>query len=211
MFFEVLVEGGADVVTVKWFLENRFALLDGVDFRIHPHRGKGSLPNNPLAIPDPRHRGLLDQLPAKLRGYGRSLGPGTCVVVLVDADSENCRDLKQRLVELYNELPSRPECVLFRIAVEETESWFIAEPEAVRRAYPTARVQKLVGLDPDAVVGAWEKLAECLGKKPDECDGSDKHEWGARITPHLSLDPPLSPSLRAFIDGIQTQLALTPS
>jgi hypothetical protein len=208
MFLEVLVEGGADVPTIKWILENRFALLDGIDFRIHPHRGKGSLPTNPLAVPELRHRGLLDQLPAKLRGYGKSLGADCCVVVVVDSDEEDCKKLKQRLLAMYEALPSRPECVLFRIAVEETESWFIADPQAVRAAYPTARIAKIANIPADSVVGAWEKLAECVGKKPDECDGSDKHEWGERITPHLDLVEPGSPSLKAIITGIERILGI---
>ena len=84
--------------------------------------------DNSLSRPGPRHQGLLDQLPAKLRGYGKSLAGMDClVVVLIDADDEDCKDLKTRLLRLYDELESKPPSVLFRIAVEETESWFLAD------------------------------------------------------------------------------------
>jgi hypothetical protein len=202
MFFEILLEGGADVPTIRNILENRFALIEGEDFRIHPHRGKGSLPENPLQRPEINHRGLLDQLPAKLRGYGRSLDRNYCVVVIVDADDDDCKELKQKLVALYDSLPTKPPVVLFRIAVEETESWFLADPEAIRHAFPSAKIYKIQGIEPDQVVGAWERLAECLGKRPEDCDGRDKLEWGIKISPHLLLQPPASPSLAALLNGI---------
>lgn len=200
IFLEVLLEGESDVPAVRNILERRFNLTENEHFRIHPHRGKGSLPTNPLAQPDPVRRGLLDQLPAKLRGY-HYLPEGYCVVVLVDADRDDCHELKESLVNVYHALPRRPQCVLFRIAVEETESWFLADADAIRSAYQHARVNRLPN-QPDAVVGAWEKLADVLNKRPDDCDGSDKFEWATQITPHLNLIDPLSPSLRAFVSGI---------
>lgn len=93
--------------------------------------------------------------------------------------------------------------LLLRIAVEETESWLIAEPEAVRRAYPDARLGKLRKLKADAVCGAWERLAEALGLRPADCNGQDKYAWAEAILPKLDLDTPRSPSLQAFITGIE--------
>lgn len=200
IFLEVLLEGQADVPAIRDILTRRFRLAEDQQFRIHPHRGKGQLPANPLSRPDPFRRGLLDQLAAKLQGY-HYLPRGYCVVVLIDADRDDCRDLKRALVKLYTSLPKRPQCVLFRIAVEETESWFLADANAIRVAYPRARLARLP--EPDEVVGAWERLAEVLGKRPDDCDGSDKREWAEQIAPLLDLQNPRSPSLQAFIEGIE--------
>lgn len=75
MFLEILLEGASDVPTVKEILTRRFNLAEGEHFRIHPHKGKGKLPLNSLARPDVKHRGLLDQLPAKLRGYPIARNP----------------------------------------------------------------------------------------------------------------------------------------
>ena len=202
IFFEILLEGTSDVPVVKEILTRRFLLKDGIHFRIHPHRGKGTLPRNPLARPDPKCRGLLDQLPAKLRGYSY-LPDGYCVIVLVDADSTDCKELKKSLVDLYGKLDKRPGCVLFRIAVEEIESWFLADSNAVRSAYPRAGINKLSKISPDSIIGAWERLAEVLGFNPQNCGGGDKREWSAKMSPHLNLDQPKSPSMNAFINGVK--------
>lgn len=197
-FFEILLEGSSDVPAVRGILERRFGWREDEHFRLHPHRGKGRLPANPLARPGLNNRGLLDQLPAKLRGYGH-FGEEYCVVVLVDADREDCRDLKKQLVDLYEKLPSKPSRVLFRIAVEETESWFLADQQAIRAAYPKCRLSGIRDLDPDQVCGAWEHLAAALGHG---ASGSRKNEWARKITPHLDIENPKSPSLRAFLDGV---------
>lgn len=197
MFLEVLLEGDADAPVVREIFQRKFNLLENDHFRLHPHRGKGKLPGNPQRPPDPKHQGLLDQLPAKLRGYAH-VPNEFCVIVLVDADNDDCVDLKNRMLALQ----PRPNCTLFRIAVEETESWFIADPDAIKKAYPKAKTHKLSTHNPDSICGAWEKLAETIGRKPKDCGGEDKYEWATNISPHLDLERPKSPSLSAFIDGL---------
>jgi len=206
MFMEVLVEGSADVPAVREILERRFNLMKDINFRIHPHRGKGKLPENILSKPNPKNRGLLDQLPAKLRGFGKLPSP-CCVVVLVDADDDNCIGLKSDLIDVYRKIDPKPSCVLFRIAVEETESWFIADAIAVKKAYPKADLNKIPKSPPDSIIGAWENLAKALGRKPEDCIGADKIEWATRISPYLDLNDPKSPSLNAFLLGINRILS----
>ncbi len=201
MNFEVLTEGESDVPVVREVLSRRFGLLEGHDFRIHSHRGKGRLPENLMARPDPANRTLLHQLPAKLRGYAH-LDKTYCVLVLVDADNDDCRELKRSLVAAYRQLDRKPPLVLFRIAVEETESWLIADLAAVKAAYPKADLRKLERIAPDEVIGAWEKLAEALGGRRRQHSGADKVEWARQIGPHLNLVQPYSPSLAALLSGV---------
>lgn len=52
MFIEVLTEGASDVPVVREVLVRQFGLNEHVDFRIHPHCGRGNMPTNPLAQPD---------------------------------------------------------------------------------------------------------------------------------------------------------------
>ena len=209
-YFEVLVEGYSDVPTIREILTRRFKLEDKVDFRIHPHKGRGRLPQDLLAQPDPRQQTLLHQLPAKLKGFSY-LGENACVVVLVDLDNDDPVALMNELDSLSSKLPQFPKRVLFRLAIEETESWFIADTQAVQTAYPRAKIQKLKGIEPDAVVGAWEKLADALKLNVNSVSGTDKVEWANAIAPHMDLFQAKSPSLQAVIDGIHNELLLPES
>lgn len=204
-WLEVLVEGTSDVPAVKEVLTRRFGLVEDEHFRIHSHQGKGKLPENPLSRPDPNHRQLLHQLPAKLRAYAKSLSAEAVVMVVVDADDTPCSELLADLNGMLAKLPARPARVLFRLAIEETESWFIADPSAVKRAFPRANVAALKKLQPDAIVGAWERLAEVIGVSA-KSSGTDKLRWATQICPHLDLDQPVSPSLGKLISGVAREL-----
>ena len=206
IWIEVLVEGASDLPTVKEVLVRKFNLTEGEHFRIHPHKGKGRLPVNPLSRPDLKHQGLLDQLPAKLRGWGKSLEPHSVVLVVLDADDQDCRELLAQLNAMLVALPEKPK-VLFRLAIEETESWFIADTEALRKAYPgEIEMRVLKSLPADAIVGASEKLAEALGFSRKTVAGPTKFQWAQRISPHLDMDNPKSPSFKKLIDGIDRLL-----
>lgn len=204
-FVEALVEGESDVPTVREILTRRFGLMENERFRIHPHQGKGRLPQNPAGKPEPNRRGLLDQLPAKLRAYS-SLTADFLVLVLVDADRQKCEELKKDLLAMYRSLKKRPPNVLFRIAVEETESWFLADADAIRKAYPRARMTELPKGPPDAVIGAWERLAKVLRKSTKDGSPVEKRRWAEAISRHLDLWNPRSPSLRALVQGLARYL-----
>jgi hypothetical protein len=191
-------------------LTRHFGLNEHVDFRIHAHRGRGKLPANPLAQPDPKHRGLFDQLPAKLRGFGKYMDDEFLVLVLADVDNDDCVQLLADLSKMLAQLPSKPPHVLFRLAIEETESWFLADTTAIQRAFPKAKLASIQNLPPDARVGAWEKLAACLSQKPDTVTGSDKYKWAKEIAPHLNLLAPFSPSLGKLISGLARELQAMP-
>jgi hypothetical protein len=111
------------------------------------------------------------------------------------------------LKELHRKLKLLPACALFRIAVEETESWFIADQEAIKQAYPKAKILLLARVAPDDVIGAWELLAKTFGRKTGS--KADKTEWAAEIAPYLDLDDPKSSSLKAFITGIAKLMSET--
>jgi hypothetical protein len=204
-YFEVLVEGGSDVPTVRELFERKFGLQEKIHFRIHPHKGRGRLPDNILAEADPKRPTLLDQLPAKLRGFSY-LGRESCVVILVDADDTPPKQLLGELKAMLRRLPRKPENVVIRLAVEETESWFLADLGAVQKAFPKAKLQKLRNIPPDAIVGAWEMLADAIGIKRDEVTGRDKYGWAEKIAPYLNFDNPVSPSLESFVKDIQNNI-----
>src|SRR5437588_145945 len=104
-------------------------------------------------------------------------------------------------------LPKRPARVVFRLAIEETESWFIADSNAVKAAYPKANIQKLRNIAPDQIVGAWEMLAAALNINSLNVTGADKFVWAQKIAPELNLTDPISPSLRKLIQSLEKAAA----
>jgi hypothetical protein len=198
----VLVEGTSDVPAVREVFVRGLGRVQGSDFQVFWHRGKGHLPNDLTAPPSPRDATLLGLLPAKLRAFGKA-SPNDPVVVLLDADRDDWNVLRTQLVSILAATAPRPNEVLFRIAVEEIESWFIADTAAVQQAYPTANVAALAAIPVDTVVGAWEQLATALGFNPANCTGADKEDWAREISPFLQLQGPPSPTFRAFIRGVE--------
>lgn len=202
MRLHVLVEGESEEAFLRGWLP-RF-LPPGHSFVIIRHRGKGRLPRDPVRVPDIRREGLLDQLPSKLRAYGRSLDPATDrLLVLVDADDDPCSELKQRLLEALKSCDPRP-VVLFRLAIEETEAFYLGDPQAIRRAFPQAKLQQLKGYVQDSVCNTWELFQSLIGDPVE-----DKPGWAERMAPHLGTawqgnDANRSPSFRQLCKGLLT-------
>lgn len=175
MRIHILVEGPSD----RALIDTLFPRLLGAHVaNVIVHQGKGKL--RPRA--NPRHRGLLDQLTAKLRAYGRALNPETDrVLVLVDADERDCRELKRQLKRVLARIDPQP-TVLFRIAVEETEAFYLGDARAIRRAFPQANLARMQGYVQDSVCGSAELFQAVVGA-PSE----DKVTWAERMGPELSI------------------------
>ena len=199
-WIEVLVEGPSDVPVIREILKRKFSLIENENFRIHPHQGRGHLPSDVLCKPGLKNRSLLNQLSAKLRGYSTWFTRQDWVLVVIDADTTPCDQLVRDLNAILLKIPKFPR-VLFAIAVEETESWFIADTAAIKKAYPDANLSQLKKIAPDAVCGAWERLSESIQAK-----SRDKTVWAENIAPHLNLVTPHSPSLKRVIEGIEREL-----
>lgn len=177
MRLHVLVEGSSEEALLEGWLPR---LLPRHAFTLIRHRGKGKLPGNALKVPDVRREGLLDQLPAKLRAYGKALDPATDrVVVLVDLDDDDCIDLKKRLVVLLDHCDPKP-AVLFRIAIEETEAFYLGDPKAIRGAFPQAKLHLIKGYEQDSICGTWELFQRVVDVRSE-----DKVRWAEQIAPHL--------------------------
>lgn len=147
---------------------------------------------------------LLSKLPSRLRGYRGWLPRDSCIVVLVDEDREDCRELKDRLendaaqAKLLTKTAAhgrRRFQVVNRLAVEELEAWFFGNVQALARAYP--RVPRTLGQkakyrNPDAIAGGtWEALERVLknagyysaGLPKIEAVGTYPHTWIPCETP----------------------------
>ncbi len=179
MRLHILVEGTSEEALLKAWLP-RF-LPSGHTYKIIRHQGKGKLPKKPSEKPNPRHHGLLDQLPAKLRAFGKSFNSDTDrVLVLVDLDNEDCLDLKRRMTELLTDCNPAP-TVLFRIAIEETEAFYLGDLTAIRQAFPKAKTNKAESYVQDSICGTWELFRDIIGY-----ESENKVGWAKQIGPHLT-------------------------
>jgi hypothetical protein len=197
MRLHFLVEGSSETDFLNLWLP-RF-LPSGHSFKIYPHRGKGRLPIDPSAPPDPRQQGLLDQLPAKLRAWGKVFDPTTDrVVVLIDLDADDCVALKQQLLALLRFCDPQLS-VKFRLAIEELEAFYLSDRQAIKQAFSRAKLYKMESYVQDSVCGTWELFQSVIGAGSD-----DKRTWAQAMGPVLTIDWQAnpSPSFRQFCRAV---------
>ncbi|MBX3197810.1 MAG: DUF4276 family protein [Labilithrix sp.] len=203
MTLHILVEGASE----RAFL-SRWAgrLLKAHPIRIHPHQGKGRLPTDLAARPDPRRRGLLDQLPATLRGFASSSQPHH-VVVLVDADDDDPSALSSAIAKAAHAVAPALEVVV-RVAVEETEAFYLGDLNALARAYPEADMALASSYEPDSVCGTWELFARVIGD-----GGENKTAWAEAMGQVVTTAPrrSRSPSFRSLATALVELLPPVPA
>lgn len=194
MIVHALVEGPSE----KAFLEPwAKRLLKDHELKAYPHQGKGKLD---LDNGDPRKRGLLDQLPAKLRAFGKSLDANSDrVLVLVDADSDDVAKLKSQFDELVQRMDPKP-VVIFRLAIEELEAFYLADQKALRLAFPNYDQTMARGYVPDSICGTWELFGNVIGDP-----GGNKVQWAKAMANVLTTRPEQSrsPSFRELCAGLR--------
>ncbi len=89
---------------------------------------------------------------------------------------------------------------MFRLAIEETEAWYLGDQTAVLKAFPRAKVSVLAGYVQDSQGGTWEVLANAVypGGAAEvkragwPLPGQLKHEWADKIGPHVDLLKPVT-------------------
>ena len=201
---EMLAEDASTAAALRAIVP---AVADGVGCEIHPYRGKAD---------------LLAKLPTRLRGYAARFekddwfAAHARVVVVLDRDGDDCRELRSRLDGMARAvgLSTRGERgvhVLPRIACEELEAWYFGDWEAVRRAYPrvpTNIPHQAAYRDPDGIAGGtWEAFERVMKNAGYFATGLRKLEAARAIGPHLDPDRNASPSFRALRDGIRRLVA----
>jgi len=211
MHFEVLVEDASGELLLGSLLPKILGKYgDPHTWRTHAYKGIGRIPRDLRGKTDPWKRIILDQLPRILAGYGKSLrGTDSGVVVVVDLDDRDCVGFKQELLQIQRRCHPRPN-VLFRLAIEEMESWLLGDRSAIIKAFPRAKVNALHSYRQDSICGTWEMLADALfpGGSPAlkaqgyPRIGEEKCRWASLIGQHLDVESNLSPSLRVFRLGL---------
>jgi hypothetical protein len=135
-------------------------------------------------------------------------------LVILDNDRKNCADFLRQLQQLARK--SAPKLnVLFRLAIEEIEAWYLGDPDAIFQAYPKAKRPVIQKYRQDSICGTWELLADAvypggaahLTKQGWPLPGQVKFEWATQIGALLDLNRNASPSFGKFRDGIRRIVA----
>lgn len=163
---------------------------------------------------------LLQQLPARLRGYADWLPETYRIVVVVDRDDDDCHRLKAQLEDFAaaanlstRSHPSQGSfAVVNRIVIEELESWYFGDWNAVRAAYPRVSLnvpRKQSYRNPDAIAGgAWEAFERVLQRAGYFKTGLRKIEAAEAIAPHIDHLQNSSHSFQVLRD-VLVELAAT--
>lgn len=170
----------------------------GATFAIHSFGGKSA---------------LLKKLGNRLRAYARWLPENYRIVVIVDRDAGDCRELKAQLeaASLDSGLVTRSRVddgrwkVANRVAVEELEAWYFGDWEAVRRAYPRTSPnipRKASYRDPDAIRGTWEAFERIMKRRRYFTEGLRKVEAARAIAAFIDPGRNRSRSFGRFRDAI---------
>ena len=156
---------------------------------------------------------LLRKLEDRLKGYARFMANDHRIMVIVDQDNDDCKDLKFKLESACANAGLRSRRVaatpnwqiVTRIAVEELEAWYFGNWLAVRGAYPrmpknTPRQRR--SRNPDAIPDTWENFERIL-KQAGYCkQGMRKVEMATNIGAGFAPGTCISRSFQAFQNAV---------
>jgi hypothetical protein len=198
MHLEIIVEEPSAETALRALLPR--LLRPGDDFSIIAYRGKTQ---------------MFQSLARDLGRYKGYMPPGRRVLVLVDRDRDDCRQLKRQLETFAAQAGLRTKThpaadgtfqVVTRIAIEELEAWFLGDPAAVQRGFRRVKAAHFKGCeDPDAIAGGTaEKLGRILHAAGEISSPKlPKGEAASRIAPHLNPDTNASASFRHFCGAVR--------
>jgi hypothetical protein len=133
------------------------------------------------------------------------------VVVICDLDNKNKDEFTSQLREVLNGCRHTPEKVLFCVAIEEFEAWYLGDLDAIKCAYPKAKDGILRSYVNDSICGTWECLADAihdgghksLKKRGWQAIGEQKSVWAVNISPHMDVENNQSPSFMKMRDELR--------
>lgn len=194
--FEFLVEEPSMEAFLRGLLPRM--LPEDCSFQIHPFQGKQDLLNN---------------LEKRLRGYLAWLPNNWRIVVVVDQDDDDCRQLKKSMEQIATRVGLRTTStfssnwqVANRIAVEELEAWYFGDWAAVCSAYPRVPAtvpRQRAYRNPDAISGGtWQAFERLMQKHRYFKGGLPKIEVARVLGQSIDPDRCQSPSFRCFRNAL---------
>jgi len=162
-------------------------LLPGVHYRCIAFKGKQDLER---------------QIVWRIREY---INPQARFIILRDKDSDDCKIVKQRLLDKCRKTGRE---VLVRIACHEIESWYLADLAAVEKGLRISNLarhqNKSKFRKPDSTKSPKQELRRLTDDRYQEMGGS------RAIGPHLSLDNKRSCSFAVFMAGVRKMAEIAP-
>lgn len=152
-----------------------------VNYFLRPHSGKSDLQKS---------------IPQKMKVFSHFHEP-VKLIILHDQDSNDCVELKRRLIQLCE---SNGDCpFLVRIVCRELESWFLGDMKAIEAAYPRFKAKlyenKQKFRNPD-LCNAADELSKILPQ-------FQKLSTSGAVSEHLDINRNTSPSFKNFISGLK--------
>ncbi|WP_320173754.1 DUF4276 family protein [Maridesulfovibrio sp.] len=212
MHFDILVEDQSGKIALDILLPK--IIKSPHSYTIISYKGIGKIPTNLKASSDPSKRILLTQLPALLRGYGKTYASypknyPAAVIIVCDLDDKSKKDFLKQLTDILESCSPKP-TTRFCFAIEEGEAWFLGDISAVNTAYPDAKENILNSYKNDSICGTWETLADAIyhggSQKLKSLKfyeiGAEKCAWAKNITPHMDVNNNQSPSFNFFKNSL---------
>jgi hypothetical protein len=137
------------------------------------------------------------------------------IVILVDADDDDCLELKAQLEQIAQDAglvtksvssAGQQFQVLNRLAMRELEAWFFGDIEALNAAYPRISLtlgQRAKYRNPDAITGGtWEALERLLQRLNYFPEGLPKITVAREVSRHMDPIRNRSRSFQIFRQGL---------
>ncbi|HCR3201397.1 TPA: DUF4276 family protein [Morganella morganii] len=204
MHYEILVEGQCELTVLSILMPKLAGNYNTPNtWKIHKHRGIGSLPSDPTKPPKASDTSLLGQLPAKLRAYSSNPISERKVIVLLDLDDKNKQQFYSELMTLLNHCENDFP-VFFYFAEEELEAWYLGDQNALMAYNPKISFSKLNSYVQDSICDTWKLLLEADDPTLAKLNNRDRRlldkkvYWAKKIPPHMDVNVNLSPSFLEF-------------
>ncbi len=220
MYFQFLIEDQSTSILVNHVMEKvrNQHIEDCIEWNVKAFGGIGHLQKKGNVLQRKTGK-LLNDLPLYMKAFSKvlqSMENATLVIVL-DNDKRDTEQFKRELEQVA--LANLVLCdYTFCIAVKEMEAWLLGDVEAIKAAYPNARIQFIKRYEQDGICDTWQALAEIVYPKGlsnlrKKADGNYKEiakakcEWADKIGQCLNLHENASPSYQYFIGEIEKRLS----
>ncbi len=215
MYFQFLIEDMSSAELVKILMDKIAEKSQKIEYDCKYFHGLGGFTKK-NTVKETKTGKLLNDLATYLKGFSKSLQSiQAAIIVVLDNDDRDTNKFQRQLREIAEQNEIKTDHV-FCVAVEEVEAWLLGDEEAVKAAYPSAKLQVLHSYVQDSICGTWEILADAvypggLAKFRKNCPtyvdvGKYKTIWAKEIGIHMDISKNKSPSFQTFILEIQKRL-----